>query len=194
MSHSTLYIEHNLFIFRKLDFEQEYQNAVSGNHGTDMYEHLPWVSEIASECKHVTELGVGWGESTRAFLKHNIELHSYEFAPWPEIYKLFDDAKKSGRNVTLHVEDTRQTQIAETELMLVDSYHSYEQVKAELDLHASKVSKYIFFHDTTLNEFVGSGGEQGIWPAIQEFLDSHPEWQIVERKTNCNGMTLIKRI
>jgi len=78
--------------------------------------------------------------------------------------------------------------------MLVDSYHSYEQVKSELDLHADKVSKYILFHDTELFGARGQGGEEGVWKAIQEFLDTNPQWQLVERRINCNGMTLIKRV
>ena len=62
-----------------MDYERQYQEAC--NRVTDMYEHLPWISELASECSHATELGVGWAESTRAFLRHDIELHCYEISP-----------------------------------------------------------------------------------------------------------------
>jgi hypothetical protein len=50
-------------------------------------------------------------------------------------------------------------------------------------------------HDTTLNETVGNDGQSpGLWQAIEEFLVAHPEWKLIERKTNCNGMTLLERI
>ena len=35
---------------------------------------------------------------------------------------------------------------------------------------------------------------RGIWPAIAEFMSTHPEWQLVERRTNNNGLTILKRI
>jgi hypothetical protein len=175
-----------------MDFEKEYQDACVRD--TDIHEHLPIISELTSQCTHVTELGVGWAQSTRAFLRHDVELHSYEFMPQPGIREFFDEAKNAGRNVTLHVDDTRKVNIAETDLMLVDSLHIYEQVQKELELHAGKVRKYILFHDTTLFADRGEFGGKGIWPAVQEFIDSHPEWQLVERRHNNNGLTILKRV
>lgn len=177
--------------FNKMDYEQEYLDAC--NRDTDIHEHLPWISEITSKCKHATELGVGYAQSTRAFLRHDIELHSYEILPYDSTVLYFDAAKQSGRNVTLHICSTLETEIDPTDVMLVDSYHSYEQVAQELKLHANKVRKYIFFHDTTLYGDRGQGHERGIWPAIDEFLSSHPEWELLERRDNNNGMTLIGR-
>jgi hypothetical protein len=34
---------------------------------------------------------------------------------------------------------------------------------------------------------------KGLWPAISEFLLEHPEWKILERFTNNNGLTILKR-
>jgi hypothetical protein len=175
-----------------MDFEKEYQDACAKE--TDIHEHLPVISELTSQCTHVTELGVGWAQSTRAFLRHDVELHSYEFMPQPGIREFFETAKNAGRNVTLHVDDTRKVEIAETDLMLVDSLHIYEQVQKELELHSNKVRKYILFHDTTSFADHGEFGGKGIWPAIQEFIDTHPEWQLVERRTNNNGLTILKRV
>jgi hypothetical protein len=175
-----------------MDFEKEYQDACARD--TDIHEHLPVLSELTSQCTHVTELGVGWAQSTRAFLRHDIELHSYEFMPQPGIREFFDEAKNAGRNVTLHIDDTRKIDIAETDLLFVDSLHIYEQVQKELELHANKARKYIGFHDTTTFAENGEFGGKGIWPAIQEFIDAHPEWQLVERRTNNNGLTILKRV
>ena len=89
--------------------------------------------------------------------------------------------------------------------MFIDTWHAYKQLKAELSLHASKVKKYICFHDTTsYANFDESGYEVlgdnwkaegiGIWKAIEEFLETHPEWELEKRFTNNNGFTIIKRI
>ena len=186
MIHNTLYTG------LKMDFEQLFQEACAKD--TDIHEHLPILSEMASQCSHVTELGVGWAQSTRAFLRHNVELHSYEFNPLPGIREFFDDARNAGRNVTLHVDDTRKVDIAPTDMMLVDSLHIYEQVQIELHLHAPKVKKFLVFHDTTLFADNGEFGGKGIWPAIAEYMQEHPEWQFVERRTNNNGLTIFKRV
>jgi hypothetical protein len=175
-----------------MDFEKEYQDACVRI--TDIHEHLPVLSDLTSQCSHVTELGVGWAQSTRAFLRHDVELHSYEYSPQPGIVDFFVQARNAGRNVTLHIADTRNIQIEETDLMLVDSLHVYEQVQKELELHAGKVKKYLLFHDTTLFSDRGEFGGKGIWPAIQEFMDSHTEWQLIERRTNNNGLTILKRV
>lgn len=175
-----------------MDFEKEYQDACARD--SDIHEHLPIISELTSQCTHATELGVGWAQSTRAFLRHDVEMHSYEFNPLPGIREYFDSARNAGRNVTLHVADTREVEIAETDIMLVDSLHVYEQVQKELELHAGKVRKYLLFHDTTSFADHGEFGGKGIWPAVQEFIDSHLEWQLTERRTNNNGLTILTRV
>ncbi len=177
-----------------MNFENEYQAACAKT--TDINEHLPTLSSLITDfdCKHVTELGVGPAQSTRAFLRHDIELHSYELYPWPSVIEFFNQAIAAGRRVQLHVADTRTVEIAPTDLMLVDSLHTYDQVCIELAQHANKVSKFIVFHDTTTFEWNGEFGGRGIWPAIQEFLDSNPQWQIYKRYYNNNGLTVLKRV
>ena len=61
-------------------------------------------------------------------------------------------------------------------------------------MHPSKVKKYIGFHDTTTFAEVGEYKEVGLWPAIEEFLSSNPEWVIAEKFENNNGLTILKRI
>ena len=177
-----------------IDFQKEYEKALAGEYGRDLYEHLPWLIEYASKCSHVTEFGVGWGESTRGFLSCDVILHSYEIKPWGVILDLFKRCEEVGKAAYLHIGDILKQTIDETDLLLIDTYHSYDQLKQELNLHASKVRKYIFFHDTTLNGIVGTGGEEGLWKAINEFLEQNSEWKLVEERTNCNGMTLIERV
>jgi hypothetical protein len=41
-----------------------------------------------------------------------------------------------------------EVEIEETELLFIDTYHYYAQLKKELKLHAGKISRYIAFHDT----------------------------------------------
>jgi cephalosporin hydroxylase len=175
-----------------MDFENEFREYCITK--SDINQHLPWISEIAEKCKHATELGAGQARSSRAFLRHDIELHSYDYKMYDDVVEYFERVRAAGRNATLHIENTLEANIAPTDVMLVDSYHSYDQVMGELKLHAPKVRKYIFFHDTTLYEHRGQCGEyRGVWDAVQEFLNKNPDWELIERRMNNNGMTLIGR-
>lgn len=35
--------------------------------------------------------------------------------------------------------------------------------------------------------------ERGLWPAVEEFLAEHAEWQLEKRYTNNNGLTVLAR-
>ena len=90
--------------------------------------------------------------------------------------------------------------------MLLDTWHAYDQLKKELELHSSKVRKYICFHDTTSfahkdeslkheNSWGKETSGTGIWPAIEEFLEENKDdWKLIKRYTHNNGFTIIGRI
>lgn len=173
-------------------FEQEYLDACAID--SDINEHLPTLSRLASECEHVTEMGIRTGVSTKAFLRHDLTYVGYDIADYG-VSNYFENAKKLGRDVTFHKASVLEITIEPTDLLFIDTLHHYEQLKEELRLHADKAKKYIVFHDTTLFENVNEGGGgRGLWPAIEEFLAEHPEWEIKERYTNNNGLTVLRRI
>lgn len=178
--------------------KSEYERLISpkDTEGIDIKEHLPTLLKYAQECDHITEMGVRSVVSTWAFLlgcpkkmvSYDVEYHS-------NIEKALVAAKEAGIQFDYILKDVLKTQIEETDFLFLDTWHVYEQVKKELEIHSSKVKKYIGFHDTTSYEWNGEGtGYKGIWPAIDEFLQNHPEWKIAERYFNNNGLTILKRI
>ena len=82
-------------------------------------------------------------------------------------------------------------------MLLIDTYHEYNQIKEELKLHGNKAKKFLIFHDTTtygdFGETFKTPNTIGIWPAIEEFLKENSHWYIEERLTNNNGLTILKR-
>jgi hypothetical protein len=49
-------------------------------------------------------------------------------------------------------------------------------------------------HDTTLFGEKGEGkNNKGLWLAIEEFLVENPQWQILEKFTHNNGLTVLKK-
>lgn len=166
---------------------------------SDIFEHLELLYTLGKEVKNIKEFGVGFGNSTKAFLAAINEtggsLRSYEFKILDGVFPMFQEAQDVGLDAQLCIGDLRLQEIGECDLLLCDSHHTYEQVKAELKKMDGKVTKYILFHDTITFGLVGQDpGSTGIWPAINEFVVTHPEWKVKEERRNCNGMFVIERI
>ena len=179
------------------------------NTPSDINEHIQTILEYAKKCDHITEMGVRGIISTWGWLAGNPKkLIAYDIqdpSTWgSSIRDVEDTAKSIGTNFKFHLANVLDIDIEETDLLFIDTWHSYKQLTAELKLHASKVRKYICFHDTTSYaendetsyEIWGSEWKAegiGIWRAIEEFLESNPEWELDIRFTNNNGFTIIKK-
>jgi hypothetical protein len=178
---------------------------------SDINEHIPTLIEYASECEHITEMGVRAITSTWAFLgAAPKKLISYDIenpSKWgADITMVENVAKQYGLDYEFRKQNVLKIDIEETDLLFLDTWHAYNQLKAELELHSSKAKKYIIMHDTTSYEFRDEPltsenaweGEldfgRGLWAAIQEFLDSTDEWVLHKRYTNNNGLTILKRV
>jgi hypothetical protein len=178
---------------------------------SDINEHIPTLINYASECEHITEMGVRAITSTWAFLgAAPKKLISYDIenpSKWgANIDKVYGVAKQYDLDYEFRKEDVLKIDIEETDLLFLDTWHAYCQLKAELDRHNSKAKKYIIMHDTTSYESRDEPltsenaweGEpptgKGLWAAVTEFLDENNEWELHKRYTNNNGLTILKRI
>jgi hypothetical protein len=99
------------------------------------------------------------------------------------------------------------------DLTFIDTWHVYGQLKRELIKFSAITNKYIIMHDTTVDEIYGetircrwNAREQsvqsgfpieeinkGLWPAVEEFLENNKDWELKERFTNNNGLTILER-
>lgn len=164
---------------------------------SDINEHMPTLLEYATQCKHITEMGVRNVVSTWAFLNAKPDtLISYDIYTSRNINEVYIAAEEVNTKFTFIQADVLKTTIEETDLLFIDTLHQYSQLKGELNLHADKVRKYIIFHDTTKFAYIDeiTGNKGGLWPAIEEFLNQDTNWQLKERYSNNNGLTIIERI
>lgn len=180
------------------------------NTTSDINEHFPAIIEYGQKCDHITEMGSRGLVSIWGWLASNPKkLISYDMqdpSKWGgSLEDLKDTAQAIGTEFEFNLANVLEIEIEETDLLFIDTWHAYKQLKAELELHADKAKKYICFHDTTSYEtrdetsYEHWGDEWkaegiGIWRAIEEFLSSHPEWELEKRFTHNNGFTIIKRI
>ena len=192
-----------------MSITETYNNLL--NTYSDIHEHLPTLKRYASECEHVTEMGFRSVVSTWAFLEGKPKrLVCIDIAPCPieEAERL---AKEAGIEFKFMQADTANPEltIEPTDLLFIDTYHIYEQLKQELKLHPKHVRKYIILHDTTTLADIGertdyngtvlivpenTDNPRGIWRAVEEFLHENKFWALKERYTNNNGLTVLERI
>lgn len=112
-------------------------------------------------------------------------------------------------NLELEFEESRRF-----DMTFIDTWHIYGQLKRELEKFSKITNKYIALHDTTIDAEYGesirlnhnilemskkSGFSveeiiRGLWKAVEEFLETHPDWKLKERFTNNNGLTILEYI
>lgn len=186
---------------------------------SDINEHLPTLKRYADECEHITEMGVRWVVSTfafavakpKTFVSIDIIDPRSDFENWNSVWgsgqrlnNIIEYCADNNVNYSFVLGDTTKITIEETDLLFIDTLHEYDQIKTELKLHGNKARKYLIFHDTETFKFreernpdlygKSSKDKFGIWPAIEEFLVENSHWKIHEVFTNCNGLTVLKRV
>ena len=155
------------------------------NTPSDNNEHCPKLYELAKECKHITEFGVMFGRSTVSFLAARPDiLISYDIKKQEIVNQIENLANEERVCFVFKLADSRTINIEETDLLYIDTEHSYEQLKVELNRHGNRARKYIILHDTA--------SFPDMWPAVEEFLEQGV-FQIKEVFVNNNGLTVLER-
>jgi hypothetical protein len=173
---------------------------------SDINEHLPTLRKYASECEHIVEMGVRAATSTWALLAAKPKkLILYDIYDNEDILGVLKAAKEENINCVFYIQNVIEDgfEIEETDFLFIDTLHRYDQLKKELEMHASKVKKFIAFHDTVSfgerdeDDYAGVIKEKyekcGLNAAINEFLEINPQWEVAEVFTNNNGLTVLKR-
>jgi predicted O-methyltransferase YrrM len=173
---------------------------------SDINEHLPVLRAYAAGLGHVTEFGMRKGISTTALIAARPRrLISYDIVEQPvEVQRLQQLAAEAGVDFEFRCGNVLRQRIEPTELLFIDTWHVYDQLIWELLLHSRRVSRFIIMHDTTSFGSVGERrggdyrnrlrmGRKGLWPAVQHFLWLSRAWQLRERRTNNNGLSVLER-
>lgn len=185
---------------------------------SDINEHLYILHNYAKECSKIVECGVYNPCSSYAFanaIKDKSENSLTMIDPFVsrEMEGFLEICKQTKVNAQFVNKSDLEVEPTECELLFIDSWHVYAQLKRELALWHPYVKKYMLLHDTTIDEWYGESVrgnanaeeqsrmtgfpvreiQRGLWPAIAEFLQDHPEWKVLERYTNNNGLTILSR-
>lgn len=182
------------------------------NTKSDINEHLSTLKQYADECNTIVEMGVRSLVSTWAFLVSkprtlislDIENPSKFGGNIDEVYSLSNNV---GINFKFVESSSLTYDMPLSDLLFIDTWHDYLQLKKELYRHHKNVKKYIILHDTNTfgyrdeSEYENYHEQRnetnlpkGLCPAIDEFLNENKEWVLWERKPNNNGLTVLKKI
>jgi len=186
---------------------------------SDINEHLPTLCELAKECNSVIELGVRGVVSSWAFamgLPEGSRMFMNDLDPCNATPLI--RAAKNEKNIDatfVHGSDLEIDLPEPADLVFIDTWHIYGQLKRELARYEPLAKKYIVMHDTTVDEWEGetirlgwNAEEQskqtgwpveeitkGLWPAVDEFLRKHEgKWELKKRYFNNNGLTVLERM
>ena len=189
----------------------------------DIYEHLETLRKYASECESVIECGVRKCNSPWALVyglmengKDKKHLLLNDIQPTNSVDELYEYSKdlpvtiecKWGNDLDLDI-DTQY------DMVFIDTWHVYGQLKRELNKFAPLTSKYIVMHDTVVDGILGESIRckmdskqqsldfnipeeeilKGLMPAIIEFLSENSDkWILDMHFKNNNGLTIIRRL
>lgn len=191
--------------------------------GSDINEHLPTLRLYAQECNHVTECGVrgvvsSWAFAAGLLNKPTAKLIQIDLDNNENVVQFGQVSTAAGISTVFYHQSDLECPQEPTELLFIDTWHVYGQLKRELARWRTFVSKYIILHDTTVDEWHGETVRRknewgwdaakqsldtgipmdeinkGLWPAVQEFVEQHPEWRIKQRFTHNNGLTVLSRL
>lgn len=177
------------------------------NKQSDINEHMPTLKKYAEMSDTIVEMGVRDVVSTWAFLAGKPKkLTSLDLRKSKNVKHAEAMAKNEGLNFEFIVADSLEIDIEEVDLLFIDTFHHYDQLRQELAKHHTQTKKWIILHDTTLfahkcESFRAihslSGFSQdcgkGLWNAVEEFLVDNQQWVLKERFTNNNGLTILER-
>lgn len=178
----------------KYGFISSYYNRYT-NEPSDIIAHLPIIKEYASKYKHITEFGIRTGRSTVAICDARPDkIISYDIKLSDNIKYLNTVSKLEGINLNIIEKDVLSVDIEPTDLLMIDSKHTYSQLIQELNKHSPKVKHAILLHDT---DTFGLVGEDDTTPsliqAVEEFLQNNKEWYLKENWIRNNGFMILER-
>lgn len=169
---------------------------------SDINQLLPTIYKYASKCETIIEMGVREVVSTWAFLAAKPKkMRSYDIVYSPNIEAAKTLAKDANIDFDFITQDViaEDFEIEEVDLLFIDTWHRYDQLKQELQKHGNKAKKFLLFHDTETFGYKDEEEEdfrkqpQGLVQAIEEFLQENPHWTECERIVVNNGLTVLER-
>jgi len=209
-------------INRQHELQANYETVC--NKQNDLTPYAQVLHYMANNVSSVVEMGIGplvYGlNSTWALLyglhqapgNHNKKYVAYDYQDNPvnnHIYTAKDIAKDLNIDFDFIIGDTGEVVIESSDLLFIDTDHTYQHLMKELTLHSPKINKYILIHDTSgkyghwedwpydherRGDLRDKPEKYGLWPCCVDFLKDNKEWKLLTRYEQNNGLTILEKL
>jgi hypothetical protein len=182
-------------------------------------EHLPTIKSYASQCTSVLEITNAGHSTLYGFLlglsSNTDPAAKVFFGIYPKIEdidQLTNASVVAAQNaIKFDYVQTDEFSVdistfANSDITLIDTVNTYAHTFADLNKFSGLTSKYIMVLSTSGDwEFTDevvpdysifsevSQDKHGVWPAVMDFVQSNPNWQIERRDINNNGLVVLKK-
>lgn len=158
----------------------------------DFYQHVTTLHKLAWQYDHITEMGVRSGISTTAILSGQPKTHiAYDIVEHPQVKMIAAVHNKTAFDFRL--KDVLTIDIEPTDLLFIDTIHTYTQLRAEFERHAHQVRHRIVLHDTsTYGPHGEDGSRPGLMAAVNDLVRTGA-FHIEHHYLNNNGLMVLKR-
>lgn len=187
-----------------------------GDRTSDIFDYMGLLGEMSKGFEHITEMGVRevnttwafmWGLANSSYTRRR--LVSYDLAYHPNIELAKTVAAENNVDFTFIQGNSIEVQIEQTNMLFIDTEHTYQHLHKELTLHSNNVTSCIFIHDTSgvygawedwpynhprRGELANHPTKYGMWAGVVDFLNENASWRLVERYEVGNGLTIIERV
>lgn len=188
---------------------------------SDINEHLPTLYFFAKNCESILESGVRGCVSSWALVKGLLENGKQKKSIVLNDIQECDtqDLQNAVKELSIEVKtvwiNNLKLELTENvDLTFIDTWHVYGHLKRELEKFSRVTNKYIILHDTTVDAVKGESLRMGhdilkmcldsgysadeitcgLQKAIDEFLDTHKDWQVLVKYFHNNGLTVLQKI
>jgi hypothetical protein len=162
----------------------------------DISEHLSTLKRYSSQCNSVLELGVRFMTSSLALLLGTPkEMISVDIVSPTEylhdngkmLFFIESLAKEVGTTFQfIKANDLDLEFEGMFDLVFIDTDHTSDQLRKELNKYAPICNKWIILHDTV-------SCRDELKPAIEEFLMNNHDWKIEAEYLNNNGLMVLEK-
>lgn len=158
----------------------------------DIDQHMDLLLEYASKVERVTSLSKRREDAVAWVAAENVKSVRLWCSEPDPLHDRLDELRPGVMSAEVTSNDPDE--IAETDLLYIDTEHVMKRLARELDLHAPRVTRFIIVRGTSANGERGSDGGRGLLPAMRQFMQANPEWSVVHHTMKQYGMTVLSRL
>jgi hypothetical protein len=161
------------------DLEENFRFLAEIQTSTEGKSQMKAVRELASGCRHITELGSGSGFTTTALLATQPEtLLAIDTSRHPLLENVFRLAHLYTKTEFIFCEaDALEVELDPTDLLVLGSAFDGARLRAYLEKHATMARRRIVICNTSRGDTDGIVATGGSVEQIDAFLASHSEWE-----------------